>query len=221
MSLRRVLAPVPRTVTGLAACGALLVLGLPGAGEPSLSLTAGTASFTIAGTVLAVPAGSDPDAGCTGGPAALLPGVPRCIVYRVDNHLDTPITVRTITMTLDPSFPPPPTTCSRGTLVLPTFTGALTVPGNGTAHSPGLAIMLESTGTNQDSCKDSVLHFAFAGTAVESDSGKVVASDSGRPLAYTGADVGPAALLGSGLLVLGAILVLAARRRRPADGHPR
>jgi LPXTG-motif cell wall-anchored protein len=81
--------------------------------------------------------------------------------------------------------------------------------------------MLESTSTNQDGCQDSVLHFAFSGTAVASDSGRAVASDSGRSLAYTGADVGPAALLGGGLLVLGAILIVVARRGRRSDGDPR
>ncbi len=214
----RAMSRTPRTLTGLAACSLLLVAAMPRASGPSWSLASGSATFSITATVHAAPSGTFPAARCAGPAAALAPGVTRCLVYRVDNHLDVPITVRTITMSLDPSYPTPPAGCSSDALALPEFSGALALPGRGSALSPGLPFSLKDTELNQDHCKQTTLHFVFSGTAEQAQTAG--RGQTAARLAFTGADPVREALVGLALSLLGAALVLAARRRRRSGETP-
>jgi hypothetical protein len=204
-------AMAPRTLTGLAASSLLLLAAVPAANEPSWSLASGTQTFSISGTVHAAASMTFPAAACVGPAAPLAPGVTRCLVYRVENYLDVPITVRTMSMSLDPSYPPPPSGCSSGELDLPAFAGTLTVPGLGSALSPGLPVTLKDTPLNQDGCKQTVLHFVFTGTADK--------TETTGSLAFTGADPIREALFGLALSLWGVALVLAARRARRRTGE--
>jgi hypothetical protein len=128
--------------------------------SPQFALTAGS-GFTITSNIYNSPT-------CSGATAKLYPGVTRCLVYTVNNNLTVPISVQNINVALDSTFPAPPSGCSASDLSLPTFSGPLTVPGGGSANSPGLAISLIDNG-NQDNCENTTLHFAYTGTAQYTD----------------------------------------------------
>ncbi|MEP7161284.1 MAG: hypothetical protein ABI746_09280, partial [Dermatophilaceae bacterium] len=127
-------------------------------------------------------------------------------VYRVHNTLDRSIEVQTITIGLDPSFSAP-SGCTAEKLVLPSFSGGLQVPAGGREETPGLPIQLKNTPTNQDDCRQTVLHFTFAGTA---GPGSPVPDPE---LPVIGAALG-GPLLGGALVSAGLILLAVARRRR-------
>jgi hypothetical protein len=212
--LRSVFAVVPRTLVVLAA-GALLLAALTARpAAPALALTAGTDTFTITSSVRAAVTGTGPATRCSGPAALLAPGVARCLVYRVDNHLDVPITVRSITMGLDPRYPPPPSGCTSDVLRLPAFAGAIAVAGRGSEATPGLPISLEDAPFNQDNCQDTVLHFVFAGSAQQ-------AATTTGGLPRTGADLVQEMLAGLALCLVGLAALLAARRSRPSKGQAR
>jgi hypothetical protein len=147
-----------------------------------LSLTAGS-GFTITSNIYNSPA-------CSGSTALLYPGVTRCLVYTVTNNLTAPISVQSINMALDNTYPAPPSGCSAADLSLPTFSGPLNVPGSGTANSPGLPISLTDNG-NQNNCESTTLHFVYTGSAQYTDStGTVLASslnpsNSGQSVTFT------------------------------------
>lgn len=226
LGLRRLLSLGSGTPGGLVMGGVLLLLTLSGTSGPSLSLSSGTATFTIESQIYTTPASAFPSQGCSGTPALLRPGVTRCLVYRVHNTSTMPIVVRNITIDLDPSFPPPPSGCSADKLLLPGFTGSLRVPRNAVVESPGLPIRLQNTKTNQDNCQQKRLHFVFAGTATYAGTTTELHQGPTSGLPDTGADLTQretAALLlaGLGLVVSGLALVLAApRSRRRNEARP-
>ena len=90
-------------------------------------------------------------------------------------------------------------------------------PAGGSAASPGLPIRLESTDTNQDDCQQTILHFAFAGTAVAGTSGTRQLADTGAPLSAS--QMVWAVLVGCALMATGFLLLVTARRqdRRSRD----
>lgn len=223
LALRRVVAMRPRALTMLAVGVVLLVPASSSASQPARSLTSGPHAFTISSSIHVGAPGADPAAGCPGALATLWPGVTRCLVYRVHNRMDVPITVRSITVGLDPAFPPPPQGCSSDKLALPTFSGAFIVPPRGSTLSPGVPILLKNASTNQDDCKQTVIHFVYAGMAVYDDAtqhGAHRGTQQGTShLAFTGADVAAAALAGLALMAAGCLLVVVARRTRRSDGE--
>lgn len=158
-----------------------------------------------------MPVGSSPSPRCEGPPAVLAPGVTRCLIYRVHNTLDQPIEVQTITMGLDPDFPPPPSGCTAEKLLFPSFSGVFRVPAGGRGTAPGLPIQLKNTPTNQDDCRQKVLHFAFAGTATYSGSNTALPI---QKLPVTGTALAALLLVGGGLVSAGLMLLAVARRRR-------
>ncbi|MBG0740862.1 hypothetical protein IV500_15915 [Paeniglutamicibacter antarcticus] len=194
----------------LTAALALLVTAASIPTVPAL-LNSSPSTFRIEGEVRAMPVGSSTSPRCEGPPATLAPGVTRCLVYRVHNTLDHPIKVQTITMGLDPLFPAPPSGCSAEKLLLPGFSGVLSVPAGADSETHGLPIQIKNTSTNQDDCQQKMLHFTFAGTATYADPSSPVPN---QELPDTGAVIG-GLLLGTGVLALaGWILFMAARRRR-------
>jgi hypothetical protein len=129
-------------------------------------LTSGASSFTITSTTYTTPSGAYPAASCSGTPALLTPAVTRCMVFSVHNSLSVPITVQSITTTLDTTnFPAPPADCKGTNLELPTFSGSLSVPGHGDASSSGVPIELKDNGEPQNDCENSTYHFVYSGTA--------------------------------------------------------
>lgn len=202
---------------------AVLAFLLTAAGTPPVPVVmdSNPSTFRIEGEVRAMPVGSSASPQCEGPPAVLAPGVTRCLVYQVHNTLDQPIEVQTITMGLDPDFPPPPSGCSAEKLLLPNFSGVLQVPAGGRAETPGLPIQLKNTPTNQDDCQQKVLHFTFAGTATAADPSS---PGPDRDLADTGAALGGlllgGLLLGAGVLISAGWVLLAVAKRRRAKASP-
>jgi hypothetical protein len=216
LALSGAIASSSRTLGGFVACGLLLLVALPASGEPTAAMRSGPASFTIEADIHAAPSRFDEDTRCSGPPARLVPGVSRCLVYRVQNRLDAPITVQDLAVAVDPDYPPP-SGCSAETLSLPTFSGPLAVPARGSVTAPGLRIQLRDTRTNQDNCKQTVLHFVFAGTAV-------FASGGTHQLPATGASLSEremvwAVLLGCALVSLGFVVLADDRRRGRRRGE--
>jgi hypothetical protein len=143
--------------------------------------------------------------------------VTRCLVYRVHNTLKNPITVRSISMALDPRFPVPPPGCRGYRMSLPRFSGALEVPAGGVGESLGLPIRLRDTRHNQDSCQNTKLHFVFTGSATSGRHSTTPTS----PIRHTGATLPRSAvvavlLAGIVLLGAGAVLMRSAGERRGA-----
>lgn len=121
-------------------------------------LTSGTSSFTITSSIYPSPT-------CSGTTAQLYPGVTDCAVLTVHNDLTVPITVES----LSTSVTSPPPGCPASDFSLPTFSGALSVPGGGTAATSGLPISLLDTHTNQDACEGVTVNFAYTGSAQFTD----------------------------------------------------
>lgn len=137
-------------------------------------LTSGPSSFIITSAIYASPA-------CSGTPALLYPGTPRCAVFNVHNDLSVPITVQNITGALDTSYPIPPSECSGTNLTLPNYSGSFNVPANGNAASPGVLIELNESGSNQDACQNLAYHFTYSGSAIYTDSTHTVLTSSASP----------------------------------------
>ena len=188
---------------------AVLSFLLSASSGPPESFKAGPTTFGIEAEVRSMPPDRSPSSRCEGPAVVLAPGVIRCLVYQVHNTLDQPITVQTITMELDPDFPPPPSGCTAEKLFLPSFSGSLHLPAGARGEAPGLPIQLKNTATNQDNCRQKVLHFTFAGTATSADPGS---QPPDRELSCTGAAL--AGFLLGVLLSAGWALLAAARRRR-------
>jgi hypothetical protein len=215
VSWRRGAAEALRGLGALAVCGLLLVAASPAGAATRASLAPGTASFTISIEVHATSSATFPMADCSGPTALLVPGVTHCLVYRVENRLDVPITVRTLTMRLDPAYPAPPAGCSAAALDLPEYSGALAVPARASAVSPGLPITLTDTDVNQDDCQQTTLHFVYGGSAEVADAS---GSSATGTLALTGADLPREAAVAVALALLGLAFVVVARRRVRARG---
>jgi hypothetical protein len=132
-------------------------------GTKAQALTSG--DFTIQGTMTA----SYPS--CAGSPGALLyPGSTRCITYTVADNLQVPITVQSITTSLDPNKTQP-SNCSVSNLNLAeaTFSGSLVVnPGTPKSTSEPIGMYDGSGGagshTNQDGCQGATFKFLYSGT---------------------------------------------------------
>ena len=174
---------------GLMVALVLLVLLVSSSARPSPAFASGVDTFTVEGSIFEGVAGSGSGAACVGQPASLAPGVQRCVTYRIKNQTNEQIIVRSIKMGVDPGFPGLPAGCPDDDLALPTFSGALVVPAYGSQLSPGLPIMLRDTATNQDACKDVVLHFVFSGSGVSGDPTAPGTKPSEGGLAFTGANV--------------------------------
>ena len=148
-------------------------------------LTSGSSSFTISSSVYPAPA-------CSGSTALLDPGTPRCMVFSVHNNLTVPISVQSITSTLDTTdYPAPPAVCAGSYLTLPAYSGSFSVPGSGNATSPGVPIELMDGGTNQNACKTLTYHFTYSASAIYTDATTTTlasapnASTSGQSVTFT------------------------------------
>lgn len=170
----------------IALVAAALIVGLSGlllGPRPASSqgdgfeVASNASSFTIASSVYASPA-------CAGAVVVLSPGIPRCMVFTVRNSLTVPITVQSITSSLDTTdYPAPPAVCSGSYLTEPTFSGSLTVAGGGSATTPGVPVELNNSGTNQSACENYLYHFLYSGTAQYTDSTATQLSASPAPSA--------------------------------------
>jgi hypothetical protein len=151
--------------------------------SPKLALTSGTGT-AVTSEIFDSPA-------CSGAPANLYPGTTHCLVFTVHNSLTVPVTVQSITMSLDGSFPALPSGCPHSDFRFPTFTGSLVVPGEASADSPGLPITMLDSGTNQDNCQNTTLHFVYSSVGQFTDSTTTSLSVSpsppvaGQPVAFT------------------------------------
>jgi len=150
--------------------------------SPRFMLTSGT-GFTLTSTIYTTPSGPYPATTCSGTPDLLYPGVTRCDVFTVHNTVSVPITVQSITTTLNSSYPAPPAVCGGINLTLPSFSGSFTVAGGGTANLPGVPIALKDSGTNQDACENFTYHFLYSGTAQYTDATTTVLTSSPNPSA--------------------------------------
>ncbi len=142
------------------------VLGPKSASSQHLGfeLTSGTSSFTITSNIYPSPA-------CSGLTASLYPGTTRCMVFTVQNLLDVPITVQSITTALDTTFPAPPTQCAPPTyFALPTFSGSTTVGADATVNLSGVSIELIDSDSDQTPCENYTYHFLYSGSAEYTDS---------------------------------------------------
>ena len=138
-------------------------------------LTSGDSSFTITSSIY-------PSPSCSGSLALLYPGTPRSAVFTVQNLLNVPIMVQSITSALDTTdYPAPPADCMGTNLVLPTFTGFLNVPAGGDANSPGVPIELNDNGSPQDDCENYTYHFVYSGSADYTDSTTTSLGSSPNP----------------------------------------
>lgn len=144
-------------------------------GATGFELTAGT-GFSISSTIYSSPA-------CSGTPELLYPGVTRCLVYTVHNPLSVPISVQSISASLDSAYPAPPAACIGSNLNLPNFSGSFVVGPDASANSPGLSISLNGSGTNQDACENIVYHFVYSGFAQYADATSTILSSSLNPAA--------------------------------------
>ena len=138
-------------------------------------LSSSTSTFTVTSTVYPSPA-------CTGSPALLYPGVARCDVFTVQNTLNVPITVQSVTSSLDPNFAAPPAQCAPPTsFTLPTFSGAVAVPAGASVNLAGVPIELQDSGANQSACKNLQYHFVYSGTAQFTDATSTALTSSPNP----------------------------------------
>ena len=124
---------------------------------PSFVLTSGT-GFTITSTISSSP---------TSQIAALLyPGVQRYLWYTAQNPMTVPITVTSMSIAEVTS----PAGCPTSNLDYSstTFSGSLVVTASGT-NAVSVPISLIDTGSNQDSCENTVFNFVYSGTATYSE----------------------------------------------------
>ena len=112
--------------------------------------------FSVQSRVTAYP-------GCVLPTVSLYPGTTRCFTYIVGNPLQSAINVSSLSVAIDPLFPPP-AGCSSSDLHLSTlaFSGSLIVPalGSGTVNKQ---ITLADNG-NQNACRNFTFHFLLSGT---------------------------------------------------------
>ena len=161
---------------------ALLTFGLTSlvvhqpASHLKFALTAGS-GFTITSNVYASPA-------CSGPSELLAPGEARCLVYSVKDNLTVPISVQSINISLDSSYPTPPADCMGSNLTLTGFSGSLSVPASGTANTPGELMELNDSGTNQDNCENLTYHFVYTGSAQYTDATSTALTSSMNPSVY-------------------------------------
>ena len=114
------------------------------------------------------------------------------MVFSVHNNLTVPISVQSITSTLDTTdYPAPPAVCAGSYLTLPAYSGSFGVPGSGNATSPGVPIELMDGGTNQNACKTLTYHFTYSASAIYTDATTTTlasapnASTSGQSVTFT------------------------------------
>ena len=153
--LRRAKTVVPSAVALVVAALVFVlvsVLTVP-AKTPKFVLTSGT-GFDITSTISSSPT--------TQIAALLYPGVPRYLWYTAYNPMKVPISVTSMSI----ATVTPPVGCPTSNLDYSstTFSGSLVVPPSGTG-AVSVPISLIDTGTNQDSCENTVFNFIYAGTA--------------------------------------------------------
>ncbi len=142
--------------------------------DPEMSLTAGS-GFTITSNIYSTSA-------CSGSTAELYPGTTRYICFTVQNSLNVPITVGSISMALSNT---PSTGCTAADLSLPTFSGSLNVLGSGSASTTGLPIELKDDGQQSPQCENQTLDFTYTGSAEYTDlTTTSLASSSGNTSTY-------------------------------------
>lgn len=143
--------------TAVVLVGALLAFNVTRDVSPKTDLIAGT-DFTVTSAIKASPA-------CSGGNVTLFPGLNRCLVYTVTNPLSDPVTVDSLTLSMDPAFSQPPS-CPSSNLDLTNagFSGSVVVPANGST-TVNASIKLSNTGSNQNACKNVTFHFLYSGHA--------------------------------------------------------
>jgi hypothetical protein len=190
---RRVVLPL---AVVLLATGAAVVVPDP---TPAAGAVVGPGDFTITSEVLATPSGAFPAASCSGSGALLAPGTVRCVVFTVTNSLSSPILVTSITSALADSSSTLPAECVGDNLLLPEFTGALSVPAGSTRTSLGVPVMLVESGIDQDACQGVTYDFVYTGSAQVTEGAAPIsveivqagaASALGVPVAFTASVTG-------------------------------
>ena len=127
--------------------------------DPKMSLTAGS-GFTITSNIYATST-------CSGSTAELYPGTTRYICFTVQNNLNVPITVGSISMALSNT---PPTGCTAADLSLPTFIGIVECSRERLEQHTGLPIELKDDGQQSPQCENQTLDFTYTGSAQYTDS---------------------------------------------------
>jgi Bacterial Ig-like domain (group 3) len=137
-------------------------------------------AFTVSSAIYASPS-------CSGATVLLYPGATDCAVLTVHNNLSVPMTVQSLSTTIPSSS----AGCPVSDFSLPTFSGNLSVPANGTVRTSGLPISLKNTGTNQDACQGVTLTLAYSGTAQYTDATSAALTTpsttptAGQPVTFT------------------------------------
>ena len=143
--------------------------------HPGFDLTSGGSSFTITSNIYA--------SSCSGATVSLYPNTADCAVFTVQNLLNVPITVQSITTALDTSYPAPLPQCAPPTyFTLPTFSGSATVGASATTNLPGVPIELKDDGSpDQTACENFQYHFVYTGGAQYTDSTATSLSSAPNP----------------------------------------
>jgi Bacterial Ig-like domain (group 3)/RTX calcium-binding nonapeptide repeat (4 copies) len=140
-------------------------------------LASNPSTFTITSNIYTSPA-------CGGAPALLYPGTSRCVVFTVQNELDVPITIQSITTALDSSYPAPPAQCAPPAyFTLPTFSGSAPVGADASAVLSGVPVELADSGSDQRTCENYTYHFVYTGAAQYTDSTTTSLTSSPNPSA--------------------------------------
>jgi hypothetical protein len=143
-----------------------------GAQQLGAELSSSNSTFTITSAIYPSPA-------CTGSPALLYPGLTRCVVFTVQNTLNVPITVQSITASLDPSFSAPPAQCAPPSdFTLPSFSGSVALAAGSSVNLAGVPIELQDSGTDQSVCENLQYHFVYSGSAQFTDATSTVLTSS-------------------------------------------
>jgi hypothetical protein len=135
----------------------------------------------VTSTIYTMPSGSYPAATCWGTPAPLYPGITRCLVFTVQNTLNVPISLQSITTSLDPTYPTPPADCSGSNLSLPSFSGSFSVGSGATKDMARLQLLLKNINADQSDCAAFVYHFKYTATAQYADSTTTVLVSAPNP----------------------------------------
>ena len=125
-----------------------------------MSLTAGS-GFTITSNIYA-------NSACSGSTAELYPGTTRYICFTVQNNLNVPITVGSISMALSNT---PPTGCTAGGPVAADVLWTVErLQGAVRPATTGLPIELKDDGDQSPQCENQTLDFTYSGSAQYTDS---------------------------------------------------
>lgn len=123
----------------------------------------------------------------------------------VHNPLDYAIAVHTADVAVGGASP----TCPASNLVASSFSGDVTVPAGGDATIP---IRMQMPASAPDTCQGAVFPLTFHATGEPVSTGRGAGTGTSG-FAFTGSDTASLTLLGTTACALGALIVVATRRR--------